>query len=249
MRSKLLLVLLFICSPITLNLSAYTKVTKYVYRDKFSRCLFKFGIDSFLDKIKKEAENTYTQIYINALYDAIDLAPDNNKTGSDILKQLSYTLSKRIQRIENLTGKKIEPQAIALGLGFVGISAGLTYAIHYFYKTYYTPNKNKFDALKKTLEDQGIKVTTRGEDITITTPESSPLLDVNKANELFDLYHKQGNFNGWAFIGGLLAVSSVLYGAIEISNGLSPHYDDQYLTKYQSMLEITKHFIRNYRLL
>src|SRR5271156_6343741 len=134
MRINPLVILIFLFINTSFCLMAYSD--RFYYSNDLDLCLFKNGVASFLNMSRNESDNRY----YNALWDIIRLAPDNGRNASYLLEAIHNSLEHRINRIENIKGKKIEREVIMKGLGFIALGIGSSCVTYYFYKNYYCAN-------------------------------------------------------------------------------------------------------------
>jgi hypothetical protein len=201
-----------------------------------SLCLLDNGVMSFLS----ESKTHDTKEYKDALKDIIKRASENRTDVPTILKEISKTLHSKIERIIRIKDETVDTKQLAIGAGLITVSVALTYALYYFYKNWYVANRLECDAIKKSLAKHGIKIVThdRGLNIKALSPLSSDDYD---AIQRFDNLRDSNAFLGGGLfgLGPIVSAFSCLAGILCLYNGFNPHSDDNYLDKYQNMLEIT----------
>lgn len=238
MRPKVHLSYLF-CSLILS--SCFTTKSKdiYYYNSSLSLILLKDGISQFIQISRDKSE----QDYENALNDIILLADKNQTNITELLQNIHKELDQRIKKINYLKDKKIDREVLAVGLGFIGLGIGLSYATYYTYRYYYRVNRNEHSTIKKYLESRGVFVNADFGNVRLCVPagtsyytQAQQLLKLNKAeNELTNLLILESVFQSVAYFYGIFATLA----------GFDPHMNDKYLEKYQNMVAITKKLQEN----
>lgn len=201
------------------------------YRSKLSLTLLQHGISSFIHMSRdKSIEN-----YENALNDVIDLKEWNNTNIDELFQNIHHDLNQRIKRINLLKNKKIDLEALARSLGFIGLGFGLNYGAFYFHANYYQANRNEYANIKKYLESNGVTVKDVG-DIYLTVPPRT--FYYKEGKQLLDLNEAADNINDVRVMGFAFAFAAYFKGILEIVAALNPHANDKYLEKYKDMLTI-----------
>lgn len=244
MNIKKTFLTIFLSTAGALSLNAQEKTITYRYETTL--CFLKHGIDSFLDMIKKESKNACPELYLDTLWDIEECASKNKTNFPRLLKRLQNTLSKRIQRIDSVQNKNIYLNDIFLGMGYTGLTAALIYGIHYVYSNYYTAKENEIKEVIKSFEDDGIfvKYDATHKTIHFSVQPEDPRININDMNRLIALYESKNNFGTLCFSGCLITILPLYYSFLYFSQGLKPHYDDEFREKYESLLIITKQIIK-----
>ena len=243
MRINPLLMTIFLFINTSFCLNASFNIIWH-YKD-LDLCLFKHGVSSFVDMSKETSDSNY----IEALWNITKVASKNERKASSLLEDIHNNLKQKIERIKYLENNSIEHNKTVDGLGQIALGIAGSYLIYYFFKEQLCPLSKKFNDIKKSLENLGIKVNTFN-GIQLRVPfglSSDKYTDAHK--ELIKLSDKREFIGGCLGGGGIISVATVCKGLINIHSSLYPnHDDDRYLEKYHKLLEITKRIKKCYAL-
>jgi hypothetical protein len=228
------LLLIFFTLHATTYLSA-EQIRTYYYKSPLSLYLLTLGSTDFLNECKDLPEENFE----TALCEVISLAPINNTNIPRILTSIENTLNYKINRIERVEGKTIDREDIVTGLSCIGIGIGLSYALYYVYKNYYSPKSTEYYDIKTTLESIGGILKTNP--IQVFRPEGTDRSYWNsQAKRLHELDKSCESYAIGLCAGALAPLGAFFFGTGGIISGFNPHTDDQYLEKYKNLLAITK---------
>ena len=226
MRLSYLILSLFV------SFSSATGFGSILYRSELSLTLLKYGASSFIQKSRNESIEDYEY----ALYDIIDLKNWNNSNIDQLFKNIHDDLDRRIKKINRLQNKTIDPKALIIGLGYIGLGIGLTYATYYTYINYHQANRDKYTEIKQYLENNGVIVEWKNGDLYLTVPPKTSYCKEGK--ELIELSESSENIRSIECLGSILAPLAYFHGILNIVTAFNPHSDDKYLEKYKDMLAI-----------
>lgn len=243
MIKKLLSFVSLLTLLIQLNAFAYTETKTYFYRYEPTYILTKDGVDSFIDTIKKDSRSVY--IFPTLLWDVKDCAPRNKINFPNTLLKINNTLNDKIQRIISLEGKSIGIDDIITGLGLIGISCVGIYGIFRLYQKFFVKKRRKMYSLVEKLAHRNVHISHVSGYRAILTDEtvSLTLHDQETIAQVITL-HNQAELSGcFLILGAMIPIAGVIQGFINCWNGLDPHYDDQYLPAYKSLLATLKQYL------
>lgn len=218
-----MLLVTLLCGSIVSPVSAKRIIT-YQYTDLFNLALFKDGVDAFIDLIKKEPIEQYSE----SLKDVVGLSLLNRADTSRLLSDLVCNLSARIGRINRVEGKKYDTFDVTWNTVF------LAQAVFLGVCAYVIVHIEDFIPVLKDNQ------TTEKSDADIKSDEQP---EVNRmARYPLKGLIKAGFVALYGFIAIMLAKESIPH----IFNGLfRVHHDDQYINAYTVLLDRTNALMEN----
>jgi hypothetical protein len=241
MRINTLLMTIFLCINTSFCFDPYSK--HFRYYNELDLMLFTNGVSCFLDISRNKSDSAYT----DALWNVTELASINGHNASSLLEDIHNNLEQRIKQIESLKNKWVERKKIIHGLGCITLGIASSYAIYYYiYKKYYCVTKKEWYAIKKSLEDRGIKVMNHSGSYLYLPLGASNYKDTQQ--KLIELSETLEGYDLCLLISTAIPLVTFCAGIINILLGLNIHHDDKYLEKYQRLLEITNEVQKSYAL-